>query len=176
MKTYIVLLRGVNVSGKNKLPMAELRELLNDLQFQNVKTYIQSGNIILNSDESKMVICKKIKDGIFVKFGYDVIVLARTIQEWENTIKKYPFSIENEKIVAFTFLEKPVEIEKIEVNGVKEDQYKIHNDVVYLYCPSTFADTKLTNNLFEKKLKVTATTRNLRTTLKLLELSKNNTN
>ncbi|MFN0729852.1 DUF1697 domain-containing protein [Polaribacter gochangensis] len=174
MKTYIILLRGINVSGKNKLPMAELRELLNDLQFQNVTTYIQSGNMILTSDESKMVICQKIKEGIFIKFGYDVPVLAKTISEWEKAIKNYPFSLENEKIVAFTFLEKPVDVETIEVNGIKEDQYQIHKDVVYLYCPSTFAATKLSNNLFERKLKVTATTRNLRTTLKLLELAKDN--
>lgn len=174
MKKHIVLLRGINVSGKNKLPMAELRELLNDLSFQNVQTYIQSGNIILDSDKSKSEICKKIKDGIFSKFGYDVPVIAKTISEWENTIKNYPFSVENEKIVAFTFLDKLVDVEPIEVNGIIEDQYQIYKDVVFLYCPSTFAKTKLTNNLFEKKLKVTATTRNLRTTLKLLELAKDN--
>lgn len=172
MKTYIILLRGINVSGKNKLPMLALRDLLNDLQFQNVKTYIQSGNIILDSDETKSVVCKKIKEGITSKFGYDVPVLARTIQEWESAIKKYPFSLENEKIVAFTFLDSCVEVDKVDVNGIKEDQYQIAKDVIYLYCPSSFADTKLTNNLFEKKLNLTATSRNLRTTLKLLELAK----
>ncbi len=172
MKRYIVLLRGINVSGKNKLAMAELRDLLSSLKFQNVKTYIQSGNIILDSDETKSVVCEKIKEGITSKYGYDVPVLARTIQEWEKAVKNYPFSLENEKIVAFTFLDKSVEVQKIEVNGIKEDQYKINDNVVYLYCPSTFADTKLSNNLFERKLKVTATTRNLRTTLKLLELAK----
>jgi uncharacterized protein (DUF1697 family) len=172
MKRYIVLLTGINVSGKNKLPMAELRELLNDLGFENAKTYIQSGNIILDSDEIKSAVCKKIEEGIFSKFGYDVSVLARTIQEWEKAVKNYPFSLENEKIVAFTFLDKSVEVVTVEVNGVKNDQYQINDDVVYLYCPSTFADTKLSNNLFERKLKVTATTRNLRTTLKLLELAK----
>lgn len=172
MKKYIVLLRGINVSGKNKLPMAELRDLLNDLKFQNVKTYIQSGNIILDSDETKSVVCEKIKEGIANKFEYDVPVLARTIDEWEKAVKNYPFSLENEKIVAFTFLDKSVEIDVIEVNGIKDDLYQISDNIVYLYCPSTFADTKLSNNLFERKLKVTATTRNLRTTLKLLELAK----
>ena len=150
--------------------MAELRELLIELKFQNVKTYIQSGNIILDSADAKNSICKKIKEGIALKFGYDVPVVGRTIEEWEKTIKNYPFSLENEKIVAFVFLYKPVEVATVEVNRIKEDQYQIHNDVVYLHCLSTFADTKLTNNLFEKKLKVTATSRNLRTTLKLLEL------
>jgi uncharacterized protein (DUF1697 family) len=75
MKKYIVLLRGINVSGKNKLPMEELRGLLNDLGFQNVQTYIQSGNIILDSNEGKSVTCNTIKEGIQNKFGYDVPVL-----------------------------------------------------------------------------------------------------
>jgi uncharacterized protein (DUF1697 family) len=167
MKTYIVLLRGINVSGKNKLPMTELRELLSDLKFQNIQTYIQSGNIILNSEESKTAVCEKIKEGILSKFGFDVPVLARTISEWKKVIANYPFSTENEKIVAFTFLNKNTKEKLIEVKNIGEDQYKIVEDVVYLYCPSGFGSTKLTNNIIEKKLNVIATTRNLRTTLKL---------
>ena len=170
MKTYIVLLRGINVSGKNKLPMVDLRELLNELGFQNVKTYIQSGNIILTSDESKTIACKKIKDGIFDEFGYDVPVIIRTVSEWKKAIENYPFSVEDEKIVAFAFLNKKVVTSIIEVKNIGEDTYKIVEDIVYLYCPSGFGKTKLTNNTIEKKLNVIATTRNLRTTRKLLEL------
>ena len=173
MKTYIVLLRGINVSGKNKIPMADLRDLLYDLNFQNVQTYIQSGNIILDSDLDKNVICNIIKIGIQDKFGFDVSVLVRTIPEWKTAIENYPFSTENEKIVAFTFLNKTTKEKTIEVKNIGEDQYKIVDDVVYLYCPSSFGSTKLTNNIIEKKLNVIATTRNMRTTLKLLELSNN---
>ncbi|APZ44903.1 hypothetical protein BW723_00755 [Polaribacter reichenbachii] len=172
MKRFIILLRGINVSGKNKIPMLDLRELLNSLGFQNVKTYIQSGNIILESSKTKSATCNTIRDAIKDKFGFNVPVIARTIPEWKKAIENYPFSTENEKIVAFTFLDKASEITEIEINNIGEDKYKINGDVVYLNCPSTFAKTKLTNNSIEKKLKVTATTRNLRTTLKLLELSK----
>ena len=171
MKKYIVLLRGINVSGKNKLPMAELRDLLNELGFQNVQTYIQSGNIILTSDENKTTICKKIKEGVATKFGYDVPVIAKTVSEWNKAIKNYPFPTDNPKIVAFVFLDKKTSETKIGVKGVNDDEYKIHDDMVYIYCPSTFAKTKLSNNLFERKLNVTATTRNYNTTLKLLELA-----
>ena len=152
--------------------MAELRELLNSLKFINVQTYIQSGNIILESKESKSEICQKIKKGIFSKFGYDVPVIIRTISEWKKVINNYPFSLENEKIVAFTFLDKITDIKEIEVKGSKEDKYKINEDVIYLHCLTGFARTKLSNNLFERKLKVTATTRNYNTTLKLLELAR----
>ncbi|MDD7914690.1 DUF1697 domain-containing protein [Polaribacter ponticola] len=171
MKTYIILLRGINVSGKNKLPMADLRDLLNELGFQNVKTYIQSGNIILTSEESKTIICKKIKDGITIKFGYDVPVIAKTVSEWKKAIKNYPFPTENPKIVAFVFLDKKTTETKIEAKGINDDEYKIHDDMVYIYCPSTFAKTKLSNNLFERKLNITATTRNYNTTVKLLTLA-----
>ena len=171
MKKFIVLLRGINVSGKNKLPMADLRELLISLQFQNVQTYIQSGNIILESNLSKTEICELINQGIKTKFDYDVPVLAKTIPEWEKAIEKYPYPTENEKIVAFTFLDKKTEITTIEIKNIGEDLFKIENDLVYIYCPNGFGKSKITNNLFEKKLKITATTRNLRTTLKLLELA-----
>lgn len=170
MNRYIVLLRGINVSGKNKIPMAELRELLSNSDFQNVQTYIQSGNVILESLKSKEEICKKIHVGIKEKFGFDISVLARTPEEWKQTIDKYPFSIENEKIVAFSFLNKVPYQKEIEVKGINEDKYKIEEDVVYLYCPSGFGKTKLTNNVLEKKLDLIATTRNYKTTKKLLEM------
>lgn len=173
MKRYIVLLRGINVSGKNKLPMQDLRDLLNKLGYQNVKTYIQSGNIILDTDETKVVVCQKVKEGIAERFGYDVPVIARTISEWEEVIAKYPFPTDNPKIVAFVFLDQKTEEIKIEAKGINDDEYQIDHDMVYIYCPTGFAKTKISNNLFERKLKVTATTRNYNTTMKLLVLAKN---
>lgn len=172
MKKYIVLLRGINVSGKNKIPMVTLRELLNDLEFQNVQTYIQSGNIILTSEQSKLEVSKRIKKGILQKFDLDIHVIVKTVLELNEIVKNYPFSLENEKIVAFTFLDKISDKETIEVKNVGEDLYKIVKDVVYLNCKSGFGKTKLTNNVLEKKLNVNATTRNLKTTLKLAELAK----
>jgi len=172
MKTYIILLRGINVSGKNKIPMAELRKLLNDLQFSNVQTYIQSGNIILESNKNKEDICKEISTGIKTKFGFEIAVFVKTITEFETIFDNYPFSIENEKIVAFCFLNKSVTEITLDINNIREDEYKIVNNVVYLNCISGFGKTKLTNNNIEKKLNVIATTRNFKTTKKLIELAK----
>ena len=155
------------MSGKNKIQMTALRLLLNELNFQNVQTYIQSGNILLDSKEMPRVVCEKIKKGILDTFGFHVSVLARTIEEWKHVVKNYPFSIENEKIVAFSFLNVAAKETSIAIKNNREDQYKIVDDVVYLYCPTGFGRTKLTNKKIENKLNVIATTRSLRTTLKL---------
>ena len=171
MKTYIIILRGINVSGKNKLPMADLRELLNDLGLQNVQTYIQSGNIILDAEETKSIVCKKIKEGINSKFGYDVPVLARTVEEWKKAIDENPYANrEDDKKMYFTFLGAIPKEKTIAVNKAAGDEYTIVNDTVYLYCEGGYGKTKLSNNLFERKLKVTATTRNYKTTMKLMEM------
>lgn len=171
MNRYIVLLRGINVSGKNKLPMADLRELLNDLGFQNVQTYIQSGNIILDSDERKSIVCDKVKEGIANKFGYNVPVIARTIKEWEKAIVNNPYPIDNPKVLHFVFLSDKPSNTSIEVPKAEGDYYEIIDDVVYLYTLGGYGNSKMNINVFEKKLKVEATSRNLRTTMKLLELA-----
>ena len=174
MTKFIVLLRGVNVSGKNKLPMQDLRDPLKNREYQNVQTYIQSGNVILETTESKSEVSQNIHKAIQDAFGYDIAVLVKTIPELERAISKYPFSIENPKIVAFVFLNQPSSFRTIEIKGVHEnDKYLIDGDMVYLYCPSSFAKTKLTNNTFEIRLNAVATTRNYRTTIKLLELAIN---
>lgn len=151
--------------------MQDLRELLSNLGFQNIQTYIQSGNIILSSKEDKSAIILKIEENIFSNFGYNVPVLIRTIDEWKKAIDANPYANKDPKRMCFTFLNDIPTKTTFEVNGIKEDEFTIIDDVVYIYAPSGFGKTKLTNNLFERKLNVTATSRNFRTTLKLLELS-----
>ena len=171
MKKYVILLRGINGFRKKYTSNVRFTAILNDLDFQNVQTYIQSGNIILESEVSKVLICDKIKKAILDKFGYEIPVIGRTIEEWEKVIEQYPFSTANEKIVAFTFLDRIIESKEIQINNKGADEFKLNKDVVYVYCPNGFGKSKITNNVFEKKLQVNATTRNLRTTLKLLELA-----
>jgi uncharacterized protein (DUF1697 family) len=173
MKRYIVLLRGINVSGKNKLPMAELRAILSSLGYQNIQTYIQSGNIVLDTKETKSKVCKKIKEAILLKYNYDVPVLARTISDWKRIIENNPYkNREDQKKMYFTFLKGAAKETSIEVNKAPGDEFAIIDDVVYLYCEGGYGNTKLSNNLFENKLKTKATTRNFNTTMKLFELTK----
>lgn len=171
MIKYIVLLRGINVSGKNKLPMQELRDLLKSSGFENVQTYIQSGNIILESKKEKTEIAQEIKEAIDKKFGYDVPVIIRTVDEWKRIIDKVPYPLNEGKSLYFTFLDRVPEKTEITINKLDSDEYTIINDVVYLYCLGGYGNTKLSNNIFEKKLEVKASTRNYRTTMKLLEMA-----
>ena len=170
MTKYIILLRGINVSGKNKLPMKELRELLTLAGFQNVQTYIQSGNIILESHLSTKEIEHQITDLIKEKYGYDVPSFAYSVENWQNIMDKCPY-LEGEKSIYFTFLNKVPENPSAEIKKGETDEYTIIGNTIYLYCLS-YGKTKLSNNLFENKLKVTATSRNFRTVNKLYELAK----
>ena len=176
MKTYIVLLRGVNVSGKNIVKMAVLKAVLIDNSFKNVTTYIQSGNIVLGSDLEKDVVEKKIQQLIDDQFQLQIAVFCLDLQEMETALQNNPFieNIEPNKLF-FTFLneEPAADLEKIDF---ATDQFKVIDKVLYFYLPKGMANSKLNNNFFEKKLQVIATGRNLNTIHKLIDLAKNSNN
>src|SRR5258708_5023717 len=112
MSTYISMLRGVNVTGYNKLPMAELRVLLESLKFKNVCTYIQSGNVVFESANSKGL-DKKIAKAILDKYGYTVPVVIRTPEELQSIIKNSPFA-----------KEKNIDLERLYVTFLAEEPAK----------------------------------------------------
>jgi len=175
MNKYIVLLRGINVGGKNKLPMAELRTLLSENGYENVTTYIQSGNIFLNSTKIAEEINEHIKHLLKQQFGYDIPVVTFTAEEIKKCFTKNPFlKIEdNIKNLHVTFLNTAPEKDStanIFIKTSNNDAYKIEGKIIYLHTPDGYRNTKFTNEQFEKKLKVQATTRNWRTTTKLFEM------
>ncbi len=179
MKTYISILRGINVSGSNKIKMNDLKLLYEELEFSNVVTYIQSGNVIFKSSKnlSDTNLSNKIEHAILNKFKLNVPVIIRSIDELENVIMANPFIKQNDIITEklhVTFLsEKPrqPELEKIKSLDYSPDKFVIKEKEIYIYCPNGYGNTRLTNNFFENKLKVKATTRNWRTANKLLELT-----
>ncbi|MEO9892121.1 DUF1697 domain-containing protein [Aurantibacter sp.] len=179
MQTYIVLLRGVNVSGQKKIIMAELRKIIENIGFEDVKTYIQSGNIILKSTiKDPKEVASKVRNEIFASFGFDVYVLVKKYDElkliFDNNPFTSPIDIENKKVY-FALLEKEPKLEIIdEFRALKfvNDQFLVKNDCVYLNYLNGAGKAKLTNNLIERKLKVSATSRNYRTMIKLLEMAK----
>lgn len=178
MNTKIAFLRGINVGGKRKILMADLKLMCEKLGLESVKTYIQSGNIIFKSEKNNCDLENEIEKNIFDNFGFEVPVIVRTKKEIENSINKNPFFDKeaDTKQLFLTFLkEKPNKefVEKILTYSPVPDKFKIENNNVFLFCEGKYHDSKLTNNFFEKQLNVSATTRNWKTVLKLSELSKN---
>lgn len=177
MPTYISILRGINVSGTKKMIMADLKQHYIAIGFTDVVTYIQSGNVIFKSDVSadKLadVIVKKIQD----EYGFMVPVIIRTHNEMVETLKHNIFLHERKEDItklAVTFLESEAEPEKIitiERDKFMPDEFMSHGKEIYLFAPNGFGRSKLTNNFFENQLKVRATTRNIKTVNKLIELS-----
>lgn len=176
MPTYIALLRGVNVSGQKKIPMAELRNMLGKMAFKDVSTYIQSGNVVFTSDEKDTITLEaKIKKYIKDTFKFDVPVLVKSKTDFDKIIQQNPYTeleaLEH-KQVYFVLLQNAPNTENVEAfqkEVYENEKFVIGENCVYLLCNKGYGNAKLNNNLVERKLKVEATTRNYQTMVKLLE-------
>lgn len=180
LNTFIALLRGINVSGQKKIKMADLKQHFEELNFQNVITYIQSGNIIFQTkikDINKLE--KSISNKINEHYGFDVEVIIKTISELEYIINNNPF-IKQKKDpnkIYLTFLHsfpKMENINKLKETNYSPEEYSIDNKNIFFFAPNGYGKAKMNNNFFEKKLKLIATTRNWKTVNKLYDLSLNN--
>jgi len=175
MNTYIVLLKGINVGGHKKVPMAELRESLTKSGFQNVQSYIQSGNVLLQSkigdiSTIEIGIEKTIKDD----FGFEVSVLVKTRQELHCIFDNSPFEEVKKKASYFMMLHDcPNEdlVKEASEKVYENEDYKIINDCIYYYNEKGLGKAKFNVNFFERKFKTFATARNYNTMVKLLSLS-----
>ena len=178
MNTYIALLRGINVSGHKKVPMAELRELLSKMDFKNVKTYIQSGNVVFQSiRKDGKFLEAEIKNSILNHFGFEVAVLVRTRDELLKIFEDCPFSEDKKVTSYFAILSDIPDVELVNEASKKiyeNEEYAIINDGLYFYCANGYGKAKFSLNFFEKKLKVNATSRNYKTMVKLLDMSLEN--
>jgi len=179
MKTYIALLRGINVTGYNKIKMADLKLLLESIQLERVRTYIQSGNILFESsisDHKKLE--EMILEAIEKKYGYTINIVVLTKDQLKRIFTSNPYlnreGIDIKKLCVTVLKTKP-DLEGLHalelVSTGSGDEFQLVGDHIYMHLPNGFARTKLTNNIVEKKLKTSATTRNWRTTTKLYELS-----
>jgi len=181
MNRRIAILRGINVGGKRKILMADLKSMFEKMKFLNISTYIQSGNVIFDLEKKfdNRDLGQKIEKEIEKEFGFEVPVIVRTPKEISTAINQNPFYKDETDIanLHLTFLNtEPIEEnqKKTETYNYKPDKFKIEGKDVFIYCEGKYYKSKLTNNFFEKKLKVDATTRNWKTVLKLQELSKQN--
>lgn len=177
---YIALLRGINVGGKNKIKMAELKRMFQSLECSQVQTYIQSGNVVFDSTEDKEPLRKKIEQEIAKVFSISLHVVLRTSLELKKIIDNCPYSedvLNEAKAPAETFyvsflLYPPTQeaIKHLSVLQNENDEFKIYGNDVYLILREGVRNSKLANNLH--KLNVPSTMRNWKTINKLYALAK----
>ena len=177
MKRHVALLRGVNVGGKNRLPMKALVALFTDAGCDDVRTYIQSGNVVFLA---KATLAKRVPSlvagAISDRFGYHVPVVSRTAEEIRNVVRGNPFlevgAHTSELHVAFLAkVPAATKVAALDPDRSPPDEFSVRGREIYLRCPNGVARTKLTNNYFDSKLATTSTVRKWKTVLKLLELT-----
>ncbi|PAJ72744.1 hypothetical protein CJF42_19520 [Pseudoalteromonas sp. NBT06-2] len=179
MSRYISILRGINVSGQKKIVMKELKSLYESLGFENVVTYIQSGNVIFDSViENVENIQRTIADAIKTKYDFEVPVDVRTSNQFKQVLACLPFDEVNLEAdgtkMLVTFLTQQPQNDAFDslMEYVNEPEKLVLGDkCIYLHCPNGYGKTKLSNVFIEKKLNVLATTRNLKSVNKLCELA-----
>jgi uncharacterized protein (DUF1697 family) len=174
VKTYIVLLRGVTPTGKNSLLMAPLRAALERAGLKDVRTYIQSGNIIASSSLSQSGLEKLVHNVINKNFGGDIVVLARTAGQFRDILARNPFKKADPARLYLTLLAAAPDerlVTEFLAQSYSKDQVRVIGDVVYTLYATRYSDLKVSNNFIERKLKVAATTRIYNTISRLVELS-----
>ena len=173
----IALLRGINVGGKNRLPMKELAALFVDAGCEDVRTYIQSGNVVFRVGPAVGEdISSAISASILDHFGYQIPVITRTARAFQEIVRTNPFleaGAEAGKLHVMFLAELPdsANVEALDTDRSPGDEFAVQGSEIYLHCPNGVARSKLTNSYFDSRLSTTSTTRNWRTVRKLLELA-----
>jgi uncharacterized protein (DUF1697 family) len=176
--TYVALLRGINVGGHKAVKMDQLRNAFEALGFEDVTTYVQSGNVVFNAfTKASENLSKKIEEKVLREFDISVPVTVKTAGEVNDVIRNNPFlqekGIDLSKLHV-TFLSHAPEktaLKMLDVIANAPDQFRSSGKEIYLYCPNGYGVTKLSNNALEKVLSVRATTRNWKTVNRLHEMT-----
>ncbi|MEX0720131.1 MAG: DUF1697 domain-containing protein [Balneolaceae bacterium] len=178
MKKYIALLRGINVGGNHILPMKELRTMLEMLGFQEVRTYIQSGNVVFSHDGQVGVseMADRISRQISKEYGFEPRVLLLELEEMQQAVDSNPFpeAEEEPKNLHLNFLaavSSNPNLDEMEKLKKPSEQFILKDKVFYLYAPEGIGRSKLAAKV-EKLLGVSVTGRNWRSVRKIMELAK----
>jgi len=172
---YLILFRGVG--GKTQLPVQALRKELAEVGFENVATYINSGNAIVRSRLSRKLVIAKIAELCRKQFAFDKAIFAPTLAEWDDLIARNPFTKAAASApitVHAALLEsepKTEDVERIRALAVKGEDLKVIKGVAYIHTPNGFGTCKMAEK-FDKWIGVTNTARNWNTVLKLAELGR----
>lgn len=176
MATYIAMLRGINITGHKIIRMEDLRASFEALGFRQVKTYVQSGNVIFEARKDANLV-GKMEKRILADYGFNVSILLKAPREMARVIRNNPLlkikGIDDSRLYV-TFLSGPVPpTAESALQGLATGPERFHvgRHEIYLYCPNSYGETKLSNTAIEKKLGVIATTRNWRSVNALLALA-----
>jgi uncharacterized protein (DUF1697 family) len=176
-ESHVALMRGINVGGKNKLPMKELIELFVDVGCRDVRSYIQSGNVLFSGDAGLAArVRNEVPRRINDHFGYRVPVILRTAKELRDAADRHPFVAEatDTKHLHIGFLaETPADdaITSLDPARSSVDSFEVIGSEVFFRVPGGMARTKLTSDYFDRRLGTIMTVRNWRTVNKLLEMA-----
>jgi len=176
MARHVVLLRGINIGPRNRIAMPALREALADVGFEDVQTYVQSGNVVLTSGAKPETVRRKVEQLIAERFGLDIAVVVRTAADLARIAKANPLKqvATNPKRYQVTFLESKLPAETVralEELAAHGEQVVARGREVYAWTPDGIARSKLWAKLAGTSLGVTATSRNWTTVEALRELA-----
>jgi len=175
-ETYVALLRGINVGGKNKLPMKDLVDMFGVAGCRDVRSYIQSGNVIFKADlDLSAAVAGAVTAQIAERFGYRVPVIVRTAAQIGAVLRNNPFIAAGAALDALHVLflaDQPTApaLDRLDLGRSSPDAFKVLDREVYLHLPNGAGQTKLTNAYFDAKLATTSTGRNWRTVTTLFNL------
>jgi uncharacterized protein (DUF1697 family) len=171
----VALLRGINVGGKNKVPMAELRELFATLGHEDVVSYIQSGNVVFTSPVKPAQAAGDIAAAIKKEFGLPVPVIVRTRAELAKVTTSNPYlkrGADASKLHVTFLADRPTAaaIKQLDPDRCPPDKFTVQGKEIFMFMPNGMGRTKLTIDYFEKRLGTQGTARNWNTVNKLLDL------
>ena len=178
MKTFISMLRAINVGGQNKIPMPELKRLYEGLSLTNVTTYVQSGNVVFDSiDREPDGLAAEIQTRIEKVYGSKIFVFVRAVADFRRILESNPFLMARNEAPSFlhvTFLSQTpsqAQWDNLRAPDSTGDEFFSTSQEIYLFCPDGYGRTKLSNAFFERKLGLPATTRNWNTVQALYKLA-----
>jgi uncharacterized protein (DUF1697 family) len=173
---HIVLLRGINIGSRNRVAMSALRDALARADFDDVRTYVQSGNVVLGSSQKSDAVASKVRRVVAEEFGLDIAVVTRTRTQLAKVVERNPLAhvAKDPKRYQVSFLDaKPPRdvVRRIEDAAAPGERVVIDGREVYAWHPKTIARSKLWALLAGQSLGLTATARNWTTVTKLLDLA-----
>ena len=175
MTRWLALLAGINVGGKTTVPMAELRKVFAELGFEQVQTYIQSGNVIFSAAGTEDRLLAAIRPAMSTAFGWDIPVLLRTLPELDAVLAGNPYldRQDDPTKLLVTFLAAvpaPDRVKTLRRPAGETGELELVGREIYLHMPDGYGRTKLSNAYLAKALGVAATTRNWKSVAKLRDL------